>query len=315
MNRRDFLKAMTGGAAAAALAPAGICALEGEKRQDSHVGILYDATLCVGCQVCMKACKEANSMPSVRRGPLKIWENPMELSAETLCIIKKYENGTREKKDCAENGYAFIKRQCLHCVEPACVSACPASAMAKDPLTGIVSYDKKACIGCRYCQVACQFNIPRFQWDKKFPEIVKCQMCPDRVLKGGIPACSAECPTGATVFGHVSDLLKEADRRLAMTPGGYGKFPVSSLASDKTATRRVPVYVDHVYGRNEIGGTQVLFMSGVPYDLLRLPDLPEKSYVSISENIQHTVYKGMAAPALLLGGLVYAVRKNKNHED
>jgi Fe-S-cluster-containing dehydrogenase component len=264
----------------------------------------------------MKACKEENGMPWVHEGPLHIWENPAELSGETLCIIKKFESGTKENKDHLENGFAFIKRQCLHCVDPACVSACPASAMTKDPITGVVAYNKDACVGCRYCQVACQFNIPRFQWEKPFPQIVKCQMCPKRVPKGNIPACCEECPTGATLFGAVDDLLKETDRRLAMTPGSYQEFPLESLNSGKNATRRVPRYIDHVYGKNEIGGTQVMLMAGIPFDRLWLPDLPEKSYVSMTETIQNRVYKGMAAPVVLLAGLMYAVAKNKkNHEE
>lgn len=311
INRRDFLKTMSSGAALAVFAPGGATSFETEQRPSTHVGILYDSTLCIGCQICMKACKEENGMPLVQRGPLRIWENPLELSGETLCIIKKYESGTRETKDRADNGFAFIKRQCLHCAEPACVSACPASAMTKDSKTGIVVYNKDACIGCRYCQVACQFNIPKFQWEKPFPEIVKCQMCSHRVSQGKIPACSSECPTGATLFGPVADLLKETERRLSMTPGSHQNFPVSSFSSGKTATRRVPKYISHVYGKKEIGGTQVMFLSGVPFERLWLPDLPEKSYVSVSETIQHTVYKGMAAPLLLLGGLVYAVVRTR----
>lgn len=312
LKRRDFLKTLAGGAALAAV-PQDLQASEPPGRRETHLGMLYDSTLCIGCQDCMNACKKVNNLPPVKRGPLSIWENPKGLSSKTMNIIKKYESGTRDKKDRVLNGFAFVKRQCLHCVDPACVSACPASAMTKEPETGIVMHDKDACIGCRYCQVACQFNIPRFQWEEPFPQIVKCQMCSPLVARGKTPACCVECPTGATVFGPVPGLLEEIKRRQAMTPGTLNEFPLSALASGKIATHRSSAYIPQVYGDTEIGGTQVLYLSGIPFDLLGLPDLPDKSYVSISEGIQHTLYKGMIAPLVLLGGLMFVVKKN--HHD
>jgi len=309
IKRRDFLKGVAGGAALS-IVPQGLVGAESTGRAPGQIGILYDATLCIGCQVCMSACKKANNMPLEQNGPLKVWENPLDLSSKTLNIIKKYENGTREKKDSAINGFSFIKRQCLHCVDPACVSVCPASAMKKDPKTGIVTYDKDACIGCRYCQVACQFNIPKFEWDDPFPQIVKCQMCSHLIAKGDIPACCGECPTGASLFGPVSDLMTEVKRRKKLIPGNHYEYPVASLTSGKTAVHRATKYFDHIYGEKESGGTQVILMSGVPFDLLGLPTLPDKSYTSISENIQHTIYKGMLLPIALLGGLIFLIAKN-----
>lgn len=315
IKRRDFLKTMAGSAAMAAL-PRGVSqAAEDHGRPDSHLGMLYDSTLCIGCQVCMDACKKANGMPGVQSGPLKLWENPKDLSSDTLNIIKKYKSGKGVNKDRVEDGFAFIKRQCMHCEEPACASACPASAMEKDPDTGIVTYDEGACIGCRYCQVACQFNIPKFQWEEPFPKIVKCQMCDHLIPAGGIPACCNHCPTGASLFGPVNALLEEVKRRKAITPGTETNYPIATLNSGKSAMHPAPAYIDHVYGENEIGGTQVLYLSGIPFDLLGLPELPETSYASLAENIQHTLYKGMLAPLALLGGLLWVVSRNKNHDD
>ena len=315
IKRRDFLKTMAGSAAIVAVPAATLHASEDKIRSGSHVGILYDSTLCVGCQVCMVACKKANDMEGVQNGPLGIWENPQDLSSTTLNIIKKYEDGSHEYKDREENGYAFIKRQCLHCVDPACASACPASALTKDPETGIVTYNEDVCIGCRYCQVACQFNIPKFEWDEPFPEIVKCQMCSHLISKGDIPACCSECPTGATVFGPVYELLEETVRRKSMTAGSEYEFPLGDVNSGKTVVHNAAEYIDHVYGEHEIGGTQVLYLSGVPFDRLGLPDLPEKSYASVTERIQHTLYKGMVAPLALFFGVLFLVTKNNNHNE
>jgi len=315
IKRRDFIKGVAGGTAFAAASHA-LPALssEAKPRQPGALGILYDATLCVGCQVCMVACKKANNMPAEQRDQ-RIWENPADLSDKTLNIIKKYEYGEARKKD-SEEGYAFIKRHCMHCVDPACVSVCPVTAMAKDGQTGIVTYDPDACIGCRYCQVACPFNIPKFEWSKAFPKIVKCQLCKHLIDKGEISACCAECPTGASLFGPVDQLLQEARRRRQMKAGSYHDFPVGDIRGKITVEARAGSYQGGIYGEFEGGGTQVLMLSGVPFVKMGLPDLPDTSYTKVAEDIQHTLYKGLALPAILLAGLAYVIKKNeKGGED
>jgi Fe-S-cluster-containing dehydrogenase component len=314
IKRRDFLKGLAGSAVLAMASPA-MAVSSKESRLPDALGILYDSTLCVGCQVCMVACKKANDMPLEFHGNQKRWDNPVDLSAKTLNIIKAYENGIPKSKDREIDGYAFVKRQCMHCVDPACVSACPASAMTKDAKTGIVSYNKDACIGCRYCQVACQFNIPKFEWDNPFPKIVKCQLCSHLLAKGRIPACSNECPTGASLFGPVKDLLKEAEQRQTMMTGKYYEFPVSDISSTKKQVHKAKKYFPKIYGKTDGGGTQVLMLSGVPFNKLGLPMLPDRSYTAIAENIQHTLYKGMILPIIAFGGLIFLVKrseKNKN---
>lgn len=314
IKRRDFLKGIAGGAAMIAL-PDISGADQDTKIPKGSVGILYDATLCVGCQTCMVGCKKANNMPMDSHGPLPLWDNPIDLSSKTLNIIKKYEHGTKEVKDRAVNGYSFIKRQCMHCFDPSCASACPASALTKDKTTGIVSYNKDACIGCRYCQVACPYNVPKFEWEKPFPQIVKCQMCSHLIAKGDIPACCSTCPTGASLFGSPIDLQIEAARRMEMIPGAYYDFPVASLSSGNTQSHKATAYVPHVYGETESGGTQVILMSGVPFERLGLPKLPERSYASLAESIQHTIYKGMILPIVLLGSLTVIVAKNSKNDE
>ena len=314
IKRRDFLKGIAGGAALTIL-PDFSSARDKTISPSEAVGILYDATLCIGCQACMVACKKANNMPYEHQGPLPLWDNPVDLSSKTLNIIKKYKTGTQKTKDSMLNGYSFIKRHCMHCFDPACVSACPASALTKDQHTGIVSYNKDACIGCRYCQVACPFNIPKFEWDEAFPQIVKCQLCSHLISKGKISACCEACPTGASLFGPVIDLHAEAQRRLDMTPGGDYNFPVASVSYGKTQSHKAAKYVRHIYGETESGGTQVLLMSGVPFNLLGLPELQDLSYAALSEKIQHMIYKGMLLPVAVLGGLAFIVARNTKNEE
>ena len=125
--------------------------------------MLYDATKCVGCKACMAACKRVNARPGglafeqARFDQDGLWDAPEDLDGNTRTLIKLFKD---------TKGWSYIKYSCMHCQKPSCVSVCPVSAMTKDPVTGIVDYSKDACIGCRYCQVACPFNIPKFQWDR-----------------------------------------------------------------------------------------------------------------------------------------------------
>ncbi len=316
IDRRGFFKVMSVGALTALGSPKAE-ARAPKTLSPQAVGLLYDATLCIGCKACEVACKEANDMPPVHdtaaeqvHGVSGVWDADNDLSSDTLNKIKVYTHGTAEVKDRAQNGYSFVKRNCMHCVDPDCVSACPVSALIKDPVTGIVKYNPDACIGCRYCQIACPFNIPKFEYDEALPEIVKCQMCAHKVEDGGLPACCEACPTGASLFGPVEALQAEAHRRLSLTPGERQEYPVHSLASGDTRETTVASYYPHIYGETESGGTQYMLLAGVPFEKLGLPDVGDRSSAQRSESIQHMLYEGMIAPTLLLGGLVYTAYKH-----
>jgi len=310
IKRRDFLKVATAGSLMLAANAHPALAREPKARIKEAVGMLYDSTVCVGCKACVSACKQYNETPSSFSSTDELWDNPLDNDPKTYNLIKLYKEGTGAVKDREKDGHAYVKRQCMHCVDPACVSACPVTALTKDPKSGVVSYNKDACIGCRYCQVACPYNVPKFEFEKAFPQIRKCQLCSHRLEKGQIPACCEFCPTGACIFGKVDDLLAEAKKRLQYKAGSSQVYPVERLGGKVTTERVVTQYVPKVYGEQDGGGTQVLYLAGLPFEKLGLPALEETSDAKRSETIQHTIYKGMIAPIVFLGGLVYVVHKN-----
>jgi Fe-S-cluster-containing dehydrogenase component len=172
-------------------------------------------------------------------------------------------------------------------------------ALHKNALTGVVEYDKDGCVGCRYCQIACPFNVPKFTWTKAVPQIVKCEMCRHRAdeKRGGVlaianPACCEVCPRAAVVYGTRSDLLREAKRRLAATPDRY---------------------VQKVYGERDAGGTQVLYLTAreVPFEKLGLPDVGDEPAPALVETVQHGIYYGMLAPVAVFAAALVAVSKRK----
>ncbi|MFC1961852.1 4Fe-4S dicluster domain-containing protein [Chloroflexota bacterium] len=230
-------------------------------------GVLYDATKCIGCRACQVACKQWNELPAVTTTNTGTYENPPRMDAYTFTRI----NFT-ELEDNGKFQWVFNKLQCMHCEHPACVEACIVGALEKRP-DGSVTYDDNKCIGCRYCQVACPFGIPNFEWDKPMPWIRKCTFCADRQGAGLKPACVTTCPNGALKFGEREELLAEARERIAAAP-------------DK--------YIDHIYGENEAGGTSWLYLSPVPFEKLGFPALGSEP---VTINAARAM--GMVPPVLL----------------
>ena len=161
------------------------------------IGILTDTTKCIGCSECVIACKTTYNLGlDVPRR----WQKNDGLSAKNwTSIIRK-------------PGGQFVRKQCRHCLEPSCVSACPVGALEKHE-NGPVTYDGGKCMGCRYCMMACPYGIPRYDWDSAIPYVRKCILCYGRIAEGKKPACTEACPTGATIFGNRDDLLKEAKKK------------------------------------------------------------------------------------------------------
>ena len=216
-------------------------------------GMLIDVTRCTACRGCQVACKQWNDKPGESTRYSASRTNPPALSARTLCLLdlRPAERNGEEVK------LSFVKLQCMHCIDPACVSACPVAALTKED-NGPVVYHAERCFGCRYCMVSCPFEVPKFEWWKAIPTIQKCQFCFDRIEQGLEPACATACPNDAVVFGERDALLFEAKSRIYRQTGKY---------------------VPHVYGEREVGGTAIMYISDVPFEKLGLPtNLGEKAY-------------------------------------
>jgi formate dehydrogenase iron-sulfur subunit len=280
LTRRRFL--VRGGSAAAGLAgiTAGTAVAEtGSESATADLAaeaagqraLLFDSTLCVGCRSCEIACNRKNDLG---RTPDEIHEGRPAEDARALAP-NVYTYVTFHQWEADPSTAAFGKVQCMHCIEPACVSSCPVSALHKTA-QGPVVWDGSRCLGCRYCMMACPFLVPRFEWTSRNPRIRKCDMCADLMAEGQPPACVAACPTRALRAGARGELLEEAHRRIAERP------------------RR---YVHHVYGESEAGGTNFLHLAGRPFEELGYRrGLPTRSYRS------HT-RPAMASIPFVLGGL------------
>ena len=271
---------------------------------------LVDITNCIGCRACQVACKQWNDRPGEETDaqPDLGFQNPVVLSAKTLTLIK-YDEIPDEQ---APGGLRLVNSmwRCLHCLEPACVSSCPTTALERKP-DGPVVYSEDQCIGCRYCMWACPWGVPSADWDTRSPKIHKCTHCADRCDQPApaarndqpltyeegqaflnavqVPACVKACPADALVYGDRDDMLAEARRRMAARPGRY---------------------VDHIYGEKEAGGTSVLYLSAVPFEKLGFPDVGEKSYPGFSKAALHAVPPAVMAVGALLG-MTYSFLKRR----
>lgn len=243
-------------------------------------GVLYDSSICIGCRACEKACAKAHDLP----------EPEDELEAG----VKRR---TSENQRCAinafdtEEGEVYVRNQCMHCNEPACVAACLTQAMHKTK-EGPVIWREDKCMGCRYCMVSCPFDVPKFEYGSTNPKIQKCDMCYDRIKNGEIPVCVETCGD-ALFFGTRRELISEARRRIA-------EFP--------------EMYIEDIYGEYTVGGTGYLYLSPVPHNELGFDiKLQKNSYPSLTKSFLYSVPAvDVLVPSVLLG--IHAATKVKQNK-
>ncbi|MFZ2631975.1 MAG: hydrogenase 2 operon protein HybA [Desulfosalsimonadaceae bacterium] len=295
LNRRNFFKIIGAAGALITMGKGKAQAWESKAPPDPY-GCLVDLTRCIGCRKCEQACNEVNHLPKPDRpfDDLTILDQKRRPDEKTFTIVNRYYPGKIDERD--QLVPSFVKIQCMHCQDPACASACIVGALTKKE-NGSVHYDESKCIGCRYCMVACPFEIPAYEYHNPItPKVMKCTFCYDRIRKeGGKPSCAAVCPVEAITFGKRNTLLKLAGKRIKENP---------------------VTYIDHIYGEHEAGGTSWMYISGVPFEKLDFLQLPNDPMPKLSETVQHSLFSYLWSPIALygiLGGVMW-IFKNKNEK-
>jgi len=234
--------------------------------------LLYDATLCIDCKQCEKACADENHLP---------YDDAT--AAESIQSDHKF-TVVLAKND------KYMRRLCMNCNDPACVSVCPVAALRKTD-AGPVTYDADRCMGCRYCMAACPFGVPKYEWNKLAPRIRKCTLCSNRVQQGKATACAEICPTGATKFGDRDELLAEAQKRIRDNPQNY---------------------VNHIYGVNEVGGTSVLLLSSVPFEHFGYrSDMPRDPLPLFTYRVLSRIPDFVPLGGIMLGGVWWITHRRE----
>lgn len=294
IKRRDFLKLSA--AMSTALVPQ-----EGKASGDTAVdysqtlGVLVDTTLCIGCRQCELACDLENTHSG--RAPASfddtlVFETHRRPADNAYTVVNRFHDPAQPDKTYT------MKVQCMHCNYPACVSGCIVGALEKHP-AGPVIYDAWKCIGCRYCIIACPFQIPAYEYGNALdPQVRKCTFCFERVVEQGRePACVSICPTEALTFGTRQQLIDIARARIKAQPDAY---------------------VDHIYGEHEIGGTSWMYLTPTDIKHSELPELRPDPLPPETETIQHGVFKWFVPPIALyglLGLIMYSFRNDKNEQE
>jgi formate dehydrogenase iron-sulfur subunit len=282
LSRRGFFKIMgaTGAGLVATNQPA--AAWESRAPEDAY-GCLVDLTRCIGCRKCEQACQTVNSLPQPEQSfdDLTILDRKRRPDEKSYTVVNRYYSGKIDERD--QLVPTFVKIQCMHCQDPACASACIVGALTKKE-NGAVHYDASKCIGCRYCMVACPFEIPAYEYHNPItPRVMKCTFCYERVAgEGKLPGCAQICPVEAITFAKRSTLLEIGHNRIKENPG---------------------LYVDHIYGEKEVGGTSWMYLSGQPFEDLGFIQVPEKPLPQLAETIQHSLFSYLWSPIVLFGML------------
>lgn len=241
-SRRDFLKNTLKTTLASALplstlrllSPAEVKAYTG----DSAIRwvFLVNTEKCVGCGLCVKACKLENEVP---------YDVPVSRTWVERYVLMKNGQSHIDSPDAGREGFTdskireneipndqiakgfFVPKLCNQCKKPACVQVCPVGATYQT-LDGVVLIDRKWCIGCGYCIMACPYGMRFFHPVHKVAE--KCTFCYHRIKKGLKTACVQACPFGARQLGNLKDPNDPVTKvimneRVAVLKDEYGTKP------------------------------------------------------------------------------------------
>lgn len=260
ISRRKFL-ATLGAASVGLLLPSKASASKG--KEDEELVTLHDLSKCVGCGACVEACRASNAhkfpeptkpFPAMYPSTVKAedWSTKRQVTERLTPYNWLYIQTARGQFQ-GQSFEVHIPRRCMHCQNPPCANLCPWGAAARDN-NGIVRIDDSICLGGAKCKTVCPWEIPMRQtgvglYLRLLPRfggngvMYKCDRCADLVAKGQKPACVVSCPYEVQDFGPRSEIVAKA-HALARNMGGY------------------------IYGETENGGTNSIYVSPVPFDVL-----------------------------------------------
>jgi formate dehydrogenase iron-sulfur subunit len=256
-------------------------------RQAPQVAKLIDTTTCIGCKACEVACQEWNDLLGIDELNEQAQPQPgsyqtqPDLTANFWNLIRFNEYAEQDPEGSETLHWLMAKDQCMHCVEPGCLEACPAPGAIVQYTNGVVDFQQENCIGCEYCVTGCPFDIPRL--NKQTRKLYKCTLCSDRLSYGLEPACIKACPTGCLQFGTKEQLVQIANHRVEqLKTDGFGKSAV--------------------YDPLGVGGTGVIYVLkfGDQPELYGLPNNPQVPWTV-------TIWKKVIKPlgSLVIGGALF----------
>jgi len=179
-----------------------------------------DLDRCSGCKACVTACHSLNGLDET-----ETWRDVGLLigGTSTLPVVQ------------------HVTTACHHCLEPACMTACPVDAYEKNPVTGIVKHLDDQCFGCQYCTLACPYDVPKYHAGKGI--VRKCDMCSDRLAHGEAPACVQACPHEAIAIRIVDreQVIEDSEANvfLPAAPEPHLTYPTTTYRTKRVFPRNL----------------------------------------------------------------------------
>lgn len=318
LSRRAFLK---GGVVTAATAVTATALPGAAEAADpgGYLTTLFDLSKCVGCGECVSACREAHEAdfpqpqkPFPKMIPARVPVEDFSDSKDDEDRLTPYNWLTIQETEVTWNGEEqtlYIPRRCMHCINPPCVKLCPWGAAVQEK-NGLSRINDQLCLGGAKCRKACPWHIPQRQtgvglYLDVLPALAgngvmyKCDRCHDLLKQGENPACIDACPEDVQAIGPREEMIKKA-KALAKEMNGY------------------------IYGLEENGGTNTIYVSPVPFDVLNdasekgpgLPDLaPHGNSMAMAENVGTAMLLAPLAGFAAAAGRIFLKLKRAAKEE
>ncbi|OEF95921.1 4Fe-4S dicluster domain-containing protein [Desulfuribacillus alkaliarsenatis] len=171
-----------------------------------EITMFHDVSKCTACRACSVACKQWKDLPAEITPFTGEYQSHTDLSPKTYNVLRM-----SERMEGSVFHWDFLKFQCMHCGDAACVKACPKEALTKSS-NGVISLNEDKCVGCGYCAQYCPFGVPKI--DEGAEKTTKCNLCEDRIAQGMTPSCAQTCTADAIYYGLKENMIAMAEARV-----------------------------------------------------------------------------------------------------